>query len=48
MIRTLATIAVVGFVLAVSCFAGALAVAGGPFYIDDGLRYHGGAWSSED
>ncbi len=40
MIRTLATIAVLGFVLAVGCLAGAFAIAGGPFSIDDGWRFH--------
>lgn len=43
MIRTLAVIALVSFVLAVGCLAGALAVAGGPFTIDDDLRFHPGA-----
>jgi hypothetical protein len=47
MIRTLAIIAAVGFVLAVSCLAGAFAIAGGPFSIDDGWRFHRGSWSGE-
>jgi hypothetical protein len=40
MIRTLSVIAVVSFVLCVVSLAGAVAVAGGPFYIGDGLRFH--------
>lgn len=47
MIRTLAIIAAVGFVLAVSCLAGAFAIAGGPFSIDDGWRFHRGSWSGD-
>jgi len=47
MIRTLALIAVVGFVLSVTCLATAFAIAGGPFSIDDGWRFHRGAWSVE-
>ncbi len=40
MIRTLATVAGISFVLAVACMAGAFAIAGGPFYIDDAWRFH--------
>jgi hypothetical protein len=40
MIRTLATIAALAFVLAVACLAGAFAIAGGPFTIDDEWRFH--------
>ncbi len=40
MIRTLATIAGISFILAVACMAGAFAIAGGPFYIDDAWRFH--------
>jgi hypothetical protein len=43
MIRTLTVIAVVSFILAVGCLAGALAITGGPFTIDDQLQYHPGA-----
>ena len=44
MIRTLALVAIVSFVLAVGCFAGAIAIAGGPFSIDDGWRFHHIQW----
>ncbi|HZK99363.1 MAG TPA: hypothetical protein VFC47_05650 [Caulobacteraceae bacterium] len=47
MIRTLAIIALVGFVLSVTCLASAFAIAGGPFSIDDGWRFHRGAWSQD-
>jgi len=47
MIRTLAIIAAVGFVLAVACLAGAFAIAGGPFSIDDGWRFHRETWSRD-
>ncbi len=47
MIRTLALVAAVSFVLAVGCFAGAFAIAGGPFYIDDGFRFHHTTWSDD-
>ena len=47
MIRTLALIAAVGFVLAVACLAGAFAIAGGPFSIDDGWQFHRGTWSAD-
>ena len=40
MIRTLATIAGLSFILAVACMAGAFAIAGGPFSIDDAWRFH--------
>jgi hypothetical protein len=40
MIRTLATLAGLSFILAVACFAGAVAIAGGPFNIDENLRFH--------
>jgi hypothetical protein len=43
MIRTLSTIAVLGFILAVACLAAAFAIAGGPFSIDEGWRFHRGA-----
>ncbi len=39
MIRTLLLVAAVSFVLAIGFFAGAMAVVGGPFYIDDGWRF---------
>jgi hypothetical protein len=42
MIRTLATIAALAFVLAIGCLAGAFAIAGGPFTIDDDWRFHRG------
>jgi hypothetical protein len=38
-IRTLLLIAAVSFVLAIGFFAGAKAIVGGPFYIDDGWRF---------
>ncbi len=38
MIRTLLLVAVVSFVLAIGFFAGAIAIVGGPFYLDDGWR----------
>lgn len=44
MIRTLFIIAAAGFVLCIASFAGAFAVAGGPFWIEDG-RFH--RWSFE-
>lgn len=40
MIRTLLLIAAVSFFLTIGFFAGAVAVAGGPFSIDDGWRFH--------
>jgi hypothetical protein len=40
MIRTLAIMAAVSFALAIGCFAGAFAIAGGPFSIDENWRYH--------
>ncbi len=48
MIRTLATIAAVSFLLAIACFGGAFAIAGGPFHIDDGWRFHHGHWGIDD
>ena len=36
MIRTLLLVAAVSFVLAIGFFAGAIAIVGGPFYLDDG------------
>jgi hypothetical protein len=45
MIRTLALVAAVSFVLAVGCFAGAFAIAGGPFYIDDTMSFHHTSWT---
>ncbi len=38
MTRTLGLIALVSFVLALACFAGAFAIVGGPFSLDDGWR----------
>jgi hypothetical protein len=38
-IRTLLLVAAVSFVLAIGFFAGAIAVVGGPFYLDDGWRF---------
>ena len=45
MIRTLVILAVVSFVLSIGCLAAAFAIAGGPFTIDDDLRYHRGDWN---
>ena len=39
MIRTLLLIAAVSFVLAIGFFAGAMAIVGGPFYLDDGWHF---------
>ncbi len=47
MTRTLVLITVIGFVLAVACFASALAIVGGPFSIDDGWRFHRETWGGE-
>jgi hypothetical protein len=47
MTRTLILIAIVSFVLAVGCFAGAFAIAGGPFSIDDGWRFHRLSWHDQ-
>ena len=44
MIRALAIAAVISFVIAVCCFAAAFAIIGGPFYIDDGGRFHREDW----
>ena len=46
MTRTLVLITVIGFVLAVACFASALAIVGGPFSIDDGWRFHRETWGA--
>ena len=48
MIRTLIIIAAVSFALSIGCIAGAFAVAGGPFSIDDHWRFHHGGWLDED
>ena len=48
MIRTLTLIAAVSFVLAIGCFAGVIAAAGGPFWIDDSGQVHRGEWSHWD
>ena len=45
MIRTLALVAAVGFVLCVACFAAAVGLAGGPFSIDDWSVRH---WNWHD
>lgn len=47
MTRTLVLVAIVGFALAVACFAAALVVVGGPFSIDDGWRFHRETWGLE-
>ena len=39
MIRTLLLVAAVSFVLAIGFFAGAIAIVGGPFYLDDGWHF---------
>ncbi len=44
MIRTLVILAVVSFLLSIGCLAAAFAIAGGPFTIDDGWRFHHGTW----
>jgi hypothetical protein len=38
-IRTLLLVSAVSFVLAIGFFAGAIAIVGGPFYLDDGWRF---------
>lgn len=48
MIRTLAVMAAISFVLSLVCFSAAFAIAGGPFSIDDGWRFHRGEWNSID
>jgi len=48
MIRTLVIIAAVSFTLCIGCIAGAFAVAGGPFSIDDHWRYHHGSWLDDE
>ncbi len=45
MIRTLVFIALVSFVLAMGSIAGALAIVGGPFSIDNTWRFHWETWS---
>ena len=47
MIRTLSLIAIVGFILSVGCLAGAFALTGGPFSIDDNFHFHRGSWPAE-
>ncbi len=47
MIRTLAIITVVGFFLSIGCLIASFAIAGGPFYIDDDFRFHGGGWTAD-
>jgi len=44
MIRTLAILAIVSFVLAVASFGVAFAIVGGPFYIDDEGQFHRTSW----
>jgi hypothetical protein len=44
MIRTLLLVSAVSFVLAIGFFAGAFAVAGGPFSIDQAWRFHPENW----
>ena len=48
MIRTLAVIAVVSFVLCMGSLAAAFAIAGGPFFIDDHFRFHHTTWSDDN
>jgi hypothetical protein len=43
-IRTLVILAVVSFVLSLGCLVAAFAIAGGPFYVDDGWRLHHSSW----
>jgi hypothetical protein len=38
-IRTLLLVSAVSFVLAIGFLAGAIAIVGGPFYLDDGWRF---------
>jgi hypothetical protein len=47
-IRTLLLIAAVSFVLAIGFFAGAMAIVGGPFYIDDGWHFRRTYVSDQD
>jgi hypothetical protein len=44
-IRTLVILAVVSFLLSLGCLAAAFAIAGGPFYVDEGWRFHRGDWN---
>jgi hypothetical protein len=46
MIRTLALVAAVGFVLCIGCVAAAFAIAGGPFAIRDWAMVHSSEWGS--
>jgi hypothetical protein len=46
MIRTLALVAAVGFVLCIGCVAAAFAIAGGPFGIRDWAMVHSSDWGS--
>ena len=48
MIRTLIIIAAVSFTLCVASLAGAFALAGGPFFIDDHWRFHHSTWSDDN
>lgn len=48
MIRTLALVAVVGFLLSVGCITAAFVIAGGPFGIRDWAVVHADDWSSHD
>ena len=48
MIRTLLLVAAVSFVLAIGFFAGAVAIVGGPFYLDDGWRFRRTYLSDQD
>lgn len=44
MIRTLALIAIVSLALAVGCIDGALAIMGGPFWVDETGQVHRVDW----
>ncbi len=48
MIRTLLLISAVSFVLAIGFFAGAFAIAGGPFSIDHGWHVHISDWGADE
>jgi len=45
MIRTLAVMAAISFVLSLVCLSAAFTIAGGPFTIDDGWRFRRGEWN---
>lgn len=45
MIRTLALIAAVSFVLCIGAIAASLAIAGGPFFVGEDFRVHHWSWS---